>query len=68
LTFTKADYYIDDTSSVVTYTDTSFYGMWTQASASNPPDIVYSGNNSVETIDLSRAYYGTFTCKFLMAE
>jgi hypothetical protein len=54
LTFAKADYYIDDTNSSVQYT-----GSWASANPSNPPNIVYTGNNSAETIDLGRVNNGT---------
>ena len=59
LELTKADYYIDDTNSTILYTQAVGSGLWYKSSQSNPAQIVYAGNNSLETIDYSRLYYNT---------
>ena len=56
LTFTQADYIIDDSNSTVAYTPID---MWIPTSASSPAEITFSGNSSDETIDYSRIYNST---------
>jgi len=59
LPFTTADYFIDDTSSNITYTPSSGPGNWGRGSLTSPLALFSDTNSSLDVIDYTRLYGNT---------